>query len=349
VAGQDLILELHAATQRRAFDSLAAAGRSGSVVVMDPRDNALRAIASTPGFDPNRFVIGLSDAEWQELNSEARPLMLRATESAYPTGSIFKIVTMAAGMEHGGFTPSRTFDCGLNWNGLPGQTLHNWEAQGTLSLTQALTQSCNPAFYEIGLALDGLDPTLLPAMATTFGLGRVTHAAGLHEVAGTLPTPAWKQQQLRQPWTSGDSVNLAIGQGYLLATPLQMANAYAALARGDAVMPPRLLADAPAQPGGQLNLSQSTRAAILEGMKRVTSPPRGTAAYAFQGERLPIAAKTGSAENENPDAHAWFVGFTPPEGASLLVLVMVEGGQQGGAVAAPIARQIIDFAFPLAR
>jgi penicillin-binding protein A len=97
------------------------------------------------------------------------------------------------------------------------------------------------------------------------------------------------------------------------------------------------------EPGG-LSISAGTRAAIIEGMKRVTSTPRGTAAYAFQGERLSIAAKTGSAENENPEAHAWFVGFTPAENASLLVVVMVEGGQQGGTVAAPIARKVIDFA-----
>ena len=345
VAGQDLILEVHSTVQRQAFEALA--GQTGSVVVLDPRDNALRALVSVPSFDPNRFVVGLSDAEWQELNAPTRPLVLRASEAAYPTGSIFKPITMAAGLERGGFSPTQTFDCGRDWNGLPGQTLHNWEAQGTLTLTQALTQSCNPAFYEIGLSLDRMDPTLLPSYAQLFGLGQPTHAAGLFEVGGTVPTPEWKREHLRESWTSGDSVNLAIGQGYLLATPLQMANAYAALARGDGVLPPRLIAEPKpprAEPGG-LSVSAGTRAAIIEGMKRVTSTPRGTAAYAFQGERLSIAAKTGSAENENPAAHAWFVGFTPAENASLLVVVMVEGGQQGGTVAAPIARKVIDFAY----
>ncbi|MBV9543636.1 MAG: penicillin-binding protein 2, partial [Chloroflexi bacterium] len=147
----------------------------------------------------------------------------------------------------------------------------------------------------------------------------------------------------------GDSVNLAIGQGYLLATPLQMANAYAALARGGSLMAPSIVSPTAVQSIGVLKLSDTTHAAILAGMQRVTSTPAGTAYYAFKDEKLPIAAKTGSAENENPDAHAWFVGFTPPQKPTLLVLVMVEGGQHGGTVAAPVARDLIDFASSLDR
>jgi penicillin-binding protein 2 len=186
-------------------------------------------------------------------------------------------------------------------------------------------------------------------MARTFGLGQPTRAAGVHEVPGTVPDPDWKQKQLGEAWTAGDSVNLAIGQGYLLATPLQMANAYAAVARGGELLVPNLLADQERQTIGSLNLSPGTLGAILDGMKRVTSTPAGTAYYAFRDEKLPIAAKTGSAENENPDAHAWFVGFAPPDKPSLLVLVMVEGGQHGGTVAAPVARSLIDMAYPLTR
>jgi penicillin-binding protein 2 len=347
--GQDIKLTLDATIQTAAATALG--DKIGSVVILDPRDNSLLALASEPSFDPNQFVIGLSDAEWQQLNGEQHALVLRASESAYPTGSIFKVITMAAGLEQGGFKPSNTFDCGLDWTGLPGVTLHNWQPQGTLNLTQALTESCNPAFYSIGLKLDSIDPTILPSEARTFGLGQSTQAVGLHEVAGTVPDPDWKQKQLHEPWSSGDSVNLAIGQGYLLATPLQMANAYAALARAGELLAPNLVADQTAQTLAQhsLNLSPATLSALLDGMKRVTSTPQGTAYYAFQDERLPIAAKTGSAENENPDAHAWFVGFTPPDKPSLLVLVMIEGGQHGGTVAAPVARTLIDMAYPLTR
>jgi cell division protein FtsI/penicillin-binding protein 2 len=126
-----------------------------------------------------------------------------------------------------------------------------------------------------------------------------------------------------------------------------MANAYAALARGGELLSPSLVG--PSDSIGRLDLQPATRAAILDGMKGVTSTAIGTAYSAFKDSKMAIAAKTGSAENEGPDAHAWFVGFTPPENARLLVLVMVEGGQQGSSVAAPIARQIVDFAWPLVR
>ena len=345
--GQDVTLSLDGAIQSQAAEALG--DKMGSVVVLDPRDNSVLALVSLPSFDPNQFVIGISDEQWKQLNGEQRPLVLRAAESAYPTGSIFKVITMAAGMEHGVAKASDTYDCGLDWNGLPGVTLHNWQAEGTLRLSEALTESCNPAFFEIGLELDQQDAMLLPNTARSFGLGSSTGIQGVHDVPGTVPDPTWKRQQLGEPWTSGDAVNLAIGQGYVLATPLQMANAYAALARGGSLLPPRLVQDQEPKPLGSLALSPNTLAAILDGMKRVTSTPQGTAFYAFRDERLPIAAKTGSAENENPDAHAWFVGFTPLDKPSLLVLVMVEGGQHGGTVAAPIARGVIDSAYPLAR
>ena len=349
VSGADVHLALDSTIQQAAFEALG--DKVGSAVVMDTADgsNDILALTSNPSFDPSRFVMGLTDQEWQALNGADRPLVLRATESAYPTGSIFKVITMAAGMERGVARAADRFDCGLDWDGLPGVTLHNWQPEGVLNLSEALTESCNPAFYEIGLRLDQLDPAILPTYARMFGLGKPTGVQGVHEVAGTVPDPAWKQQQVKEPWTSGDSVNLAIGQGYLLATPLQMANAYAALGRGGALLPPELVADQRPQPADSLKLSPATLSAILDGMRRVTSTPAGTAYYAFRDETLPIAAKTGSAENENPDAHAWFVGFTPPDKPSLLVLVMIEGGQHGGTVAAPVARTLIDTAYPLRR
>jgi penicillin-binding protein 2 len=346
-AGRDIKLSLDGAIQQAAASGLG--DKVGSVVVLDPRDNTLLALASQPSFDPNQFVIGLSDEQWQQLNGDQRPLLLRASESAYPTGSIFKVISMVAGMENGVAKTSDTFDCGLDWNGLAGVTLHNWQPEGRLRLSEALTESCNQAFYEIGLKLDQLDPTILPTVARAFGLGQPTGVQGLNDQPGTVPDPTWKRQQIGEPWTSGDGVNLAIGQGYLLATPLQMANAYAALARGGALLPPVLVPGQERKPAGSVNISPSTLAAVLDGMKRVTSTPQGTAYYAFRDEKLQIAAKTGSAENENPDAHAWFVGFTPPDTASLLILVMVEGGQHGGSVAAPIARTLFDMAYPPTR
>lgn len=341
VDGHDLHLTIDPAIQQQAASALG--DRAGSAVVMNPHDGSVLALASTPSFDPNEFILGLSDQRWHELNGPTRPLIFRAVESTYPTGSVFKIITMAAGLEKGVVRPSETFDCGLDWSGLPGVVLHNWQAQGTLALGQALTESCNPAFYEIGARLDRQDPTTLPAFARMFGLGSITGATGVPEVPGTVPDPDWKRTAIGEPWTTGDAVNLAIGQGYLLATPLQVANAYAALAEGN-LTAPRIIASEEHRPHGSFALAPSTVSAILDGMQRVTSTPAGTASYAFRNEKRAIAAKTGSAENENPDAHAWFVGFTPPSDPRLLVLVMIEGGQHGGTVAAPVARTLLDFA-----
>src|SRR5205823_1480986 len=261
VPGQDVKLTIDAGIQTASTEELG--DKTGSVVVMDPRDRSVLALVSVPSFDPNQFVVGLSDAEWQALNGDARPLLLRATESAYPTGSIFKVVTLAAALENGVVRTSDSFDCGPDWKGLPGVTLHNWQPQGTLQLTEALTESCNPAFYEMGLRLDRLDPNILPTFARAFGLGKPTSTPGVHESPGTVPDPAWKQQQFGQPWSSGDGVNLAIGQGYLLATPMQMANAYASLIDGT-VLTPNLVLGNKGEVLGNLKISPSTTAAILD-------------------------------------------------------------------------------------
>jgi penicillin-binding protein 2 len=328
---------------------------SGSLIVMNPQDNSILALASEPSFDPNLFVLGMTDAQWQAINTPAKPLLFRPAQGLYATGSIFKVITMAAGLEKGGFKPSDTFDCGLDWKGLPGVTLHNWKAEGTLNLIQGLTGSCDPTFYTIGLKLSQLDPNILPSFARAFGLGQPTGTAGIDEASGTVPDPAWKEKQIGQPWFDGDGVNLAIGQGYLLATPLQMANVYSTIANRGAIRTPVLISQIKrsdgtvvksfqADPRGAIPVSPTNLGYILEGMKGVTSTPLGTAYYAWQGSPIPMEAKTGSAENETSKAHAWFVGFTPPDHPAVLTLVMLEGGELGGEFAAPLGRQIVEYA-----
>jgi penicillin-binding protein 2 len=329
--------------------------KTGSLVVLNPQDNSILAIASLPTYDPNQFVLGMSDAQWQVLNGPTRPLVFRAAEGLYPTGSIFKVITMSAGLERGGFKPSDTFDCGLDWKGLPGVTLHNWKAEGTLNLIQALTGSCDPTFYTIGLKLNQIDPTILPTFARAFGLGQSTGVAGIDDAAGLVPDPAWKQKQLAQAWFDGDGVNLAIGQGYLLASPLQMANVFSTIANHGKLRTPLLVAQIKrpdgtviksfaSDPKGAIPVTPTNLGYVTEGMRGVTSTPLGTAYYAWQGSPIPMEAKTGSAENETSKAHAWFVGYTTPDHPTLLALVMLEGGELGGQFAAPLGRQIVEYA-----
>jgi penicillin-binding protein 2 len=327
----------------------------GSLIVLNPQDNSILAIASQPTFDPNLFVVGMTDAQWQALNGPTRPLLFRPAQGLYATGSIFKVITMSAGLEKGGFKPSDTFDCGLDWHGLPGVTLHNWKAEGTLNLIQSLTGSCDPAFYTIGLKLSQLDPNILPTFARAYGLGQTTGTAGIDDAPGLVPDPIWKQKQVGQPWFDGDGVNLAIGQGYLLATPLQMANAFSTIANHGSSRTPVLISQIKRSDGtvvksfvadarGTVPVSPKNLGSIVEGMRGVTSTPLGTAFYAWQGSTIPMEAKTGSAENETSKAHAWFVGYTTPEHPTILALVMLEGGELGGQFAAPLGRQIVEYA-----
>jgi penicillin-binding protein 2 len=348
--GSNIQLTLDVNIQRRAEEILG--DKPGSIVILDPRDNAVIAMATTPRFDPNGFVTGLSPEEWKKLQDDPRnPFQFRPTMSAYATGSIFKVITMAAVMERGGFRANQPFNCGGSWS-LPGSRIvfGDWvkTGHGALDLTQGLTESCDIVFYESGRKLDLTDPKLLPEWAAMFGLGEPTGIVGVNEIAGTLPSPEWKEKQ-NDAWYPGDAINLSIGQGYLESTSLQMANVYSTLAADGRLRTPLLIRkigpaagtepvkEMTAQEKRVIQMRPDTKAAIKEGMRRVTQTPKGTAAYAFNGYRIPTAGKTGSAENQGAP-HAWFAGYGPIDDPQMVVIVMVEGGEMGGVVAAPKGR-----------
>ena len=356
VPGDDVLLSIDLDVQRDAEKVLGKL--DGSIVVMNPADNSVLAMASYPRFDPNKFVTGFAPAEWQALNSSPdSPFENRPVEGVFATGSIFKVITMSAGMEVLGYKTTDTFDCNYFWHGMPGYTLHNWTVQGTLNLIQSLTGSCDPAFYTLGLALDRKDPFALANMARAYGLGQKTGINGVNEVPGIVPDPKWKEQNLQQPWYAGDGVNLSIGQGFLQATPLQMANAYSAIANDGDRRTPILIQEVidpkgnvvqtfTAQEISHLPVSPATMKALHDGMLGVTSTPLGTAYYAFKSYTHPMEAKTGSAENQGVLAHAWFVGYAPPTSPSILLLIMVEGRGDSHEIAAPMARQMMEMLMP---
>ena len=358
--GADIHLTLDIERQKRAEEVLE--DKPGSVVVLDARENGILAMASIPSFDPNGFVLGFSTADWEKLaNDERHPFQNRPTMSQYPTGSIFKVITMAAGLERGGFSPNSPFFCPGYWTGLgPNLRLACWlpTGHGQTDLFWGLAQSCNIVFYELGKKLDSIDPNILPQFARRFGLGAPTGLVGLRESAGAVPDPAWKQATLQEDWYPGDSVNLAIGQGYLLATPLQMVNTYSAIANGGKLRAPMLVQKVvregqvvqanTATDKGELPVSAANLNLIRQAMVNVVSDKRGSASYAFKGIKFTLAGKTGSAENVGEKAHAWFVGFAPVESPEVVVMVMVEGSGMGGQQAAPRARKLLEYWFGLA-
>jgi penicillin-binding protein 2 len=330
--------------------------RAGSMVLMDPRDNSVIAMATWPRFDPNGFILGFGDEEWKRLTTDPRhPFQNRASESAYASGSIFKPFSMAAVMERGGMPANQQFNCGGSWV-VPGSrvVMGDWvkTGHGRLDLTQGLTESCDIVFYEVGMKLYNTDEKALSDFVRLFGAGEPTGINGITEAVGTLPSPEWKQKTYNDGWYPGDAANFAIGQGFYETTPLQMANAYTALVRGGVRQTPLLVRrllrpnqdpqEFQAKESNKIPLRPDTIAAVREGMRRVTQTPRGTAWYAFNGYRIPTGGKTGSAENQGPQAHAWFAGFGPFDNPSVVVIAMVEGGEMGGVVAAPLGRKAFE-------
>jgi len=356
VAGDNVVLSIDLDIQKEAETVLH--NLAGSVVVLDPRTNAVLAMASYPNFDPNQFVTGLTPQQWQALSTNPnQPFLDRPVQAAFATGSIFKPITMTAGMGALGIQPSRIFDCNYWWNGPGGLHLHNWRVEGNLNLIQSITGSCDPTFYQIGLELWQRNPSILSQYATEFGLGQKTGINGVSEISGLVPSPAWKAATYHQPWYAGDSVELAIGQSYLQATPMQMANMYSAFAANGLRRSPLLVQKIVTPQGqvvqtftaktlGHLPASPATLAAIKQGMLGTTSTPLGTAYYAFSTYKHPMEVKTGSASNQGPLAHAWFVGYSPPDNPQYVVLVMIEGRGESMQIASPMARQLMDYLWP---
>lgn len=364
---RDVQLTIDRDFQAEVYDALRAEPKlQGAGVVLDPQDGEVLALASVPSYDPNGFILGFTEKERATLRSEAqRPLLSRAAEAAYPTGSAFKPITFAAGMEDLGYTADTVLDCPSTFQ-LEGasQTWEDWTvaynlpAQGPLTLHQALVNSCNTIFYGIGRDLDLQDPELLPNMARAFGLGAPTGIPYLPEVGGVAPGPEWKLENFGDYWATGDAVNLSIGQGFLQVTPLQLANAYAAIANGGHVLQPYIvstLIDANGQREdvgnrvvrSELPLSPGTLQALQAAMHDQTSDPNGNGSYRVFGDMaLPIAGKTGTAQrNDSATAkpHSWFASFGPYGGPpELTTAVMYESAGEGVSFAAPATRRIYD-------
>ncbi len=219
--------------------------RQGSIVVMDPNNGAVLALASFPRYDPNIFLGGVSAEQYNALNNDPRkPFQNRAVNGQLPVASTFKAFTTAAALEKAGLNMQTVFTCNGRWAGLGDQFVkycYLKTGHGKITLFEGLVQSCDVVYYELGKKLDELDSNILPDMAKAFGFGSPTGLTGLYDSPGQLPDPKWKQEKIKEPWVRGDAVNLAIGQGYMLASPLQLAVAYSAIANGGSVMVPRLV------------------------------------------------------------------------------------------------------------
>jgi penicillin-binding protein 2 len=336
-------------------------GRKGAIVVLDVHTGAVRALSSGPGFDPNVFVgpagaVGRS----QILGDPHRPLFNRATQGTYPSASVFKIVTMAAAMEEAGMDPEQTlFYCPGYWEGLgPASRKGCWkeDGHGDINLKDGLTASCDVVFYAVGQTLDGIGQDVLPRFGRGFGFGEPTGLEGVLEEGGLMPDPTWKVNAIGEGWWVGDTINVSIGQGYLLVTPLQVARMMAAIANGGMLYRPyvieRIGAAGDAEPeqvtqpqvAGTLPISPEHLAAIREALSGVTTKAIGTAPHRFAGLSIPVAGKTGTAEVGGPETvpHSWFAAYAPADSPEIAIVALVENAGEGASVAAPLVRQVVE-------
>jgi penicillin-binding protein 2 len=346
-AGQTLMLTLDARLQAVAERALQ--GKRGAVVALDPKTGEVLVLASSPSFDPNWFSTGIKPERWRWLISHpAHPLQNRAIATTHPPGSTFKIVTAVAALMFGKVTPSTRIPCG-GGRVVGRRFFRCWRRHATLDLEHAIGQSCDSYFYTLGLAVG---PDRLAQVARLMGLGEKTGIDLPGESSGVIPTPAWKRHRYRERWYGGDTANMAIGQGYVAVTPLQMALVACAVANNGVVMRPHLLKERRNAQGQvieritpkvlhRLPAPPSVWQAVKRGMLAAVYGPGGTAGR-LRDLPLQVAGKTGSAEHrKGAKTHAWFIAFAPADRPQIALCVMVEESGHGGEVAVPIAKEIL--------
>jgi penicillin-binding protein 2 len=346
-AGQTLVLTLDARLQAVAERALQ--GKRGAVVALDPKTGEVLVMASSPSFDPNWFSKGIKPERWRWLISHpAHPLQNRAIATTHPPGSTFKIVTAVTALMFGKVTPSTRIPCG-GGRVVGRRFFRCWRRHATLDLEHAIGQSCDSYFYTLGLAVG---PERLAQVAHLMGLGEKTGIDLPGESSGVIPTPAWKRHRYRERWYGGDTANMAIGQGYVAVTPLQMALVACAVANNGVVMRPHLLKERRNAQGQvieritpkvlhRLPAPPSVWQAVKRGMLAAVYGPGGTAGR-LRDLPLQVAGKTGSSEHrKGAKTHAWFIAFAPADAPQIALCVMVEESGHGGEVAVPIAKEIL--------
>ena len=341
-------------------------GVIGAAVAMDPSNGQILAMASNPSFDQNTFVGGMSHEQWESFVSDPlKPLTNRAVQGEYPPGSTYKIVTAIAGLEEGVVDYETTLEPCKGFFKFGNREYGCWKesGHGKLTVRDAITQSCDVFFYQIGLAI-GVDK--LKEYADSCGLGSSTRVDLDRETGGLIPTAAWKKRRFGVEWQEGETLSIAIGQGFNLVTPIQMAVLTSAVGNGGTKYKPEIFKKIESAEGkvfkeskpqvlGKISASSETLELVRKGLWGVVNSEKGTA----RGSRIhgiEFSGKTGTAEvvsrkedetdeKENvPDhlkPHAWFIAYAPSENPEIAVAVVVEHGEHGSGSAAPIAREMI--------
>ncbi|MCZ6470668.1 MAG: penicillin-binding protein 2, partial [Gammaproteobacteria bacterium] len=368
ISGNNLYLTIDSRLQKIAEDAFG--DYNGSVVAIDPNNGEILALVSMPTFDPNLFVNGISVNNYRALrDSPRRPLFNRALAGQYPPGSTTKPFFALAGLESNSITTSKTRFCG-GYYILPKETrkFRDWKkwGHGKMDMMAAITQSCDIYFYDLAYKM-GID--LMSPFLEQFGFGEKTGIDSTGEKSGLLPSREWKRRTQNMPWFPGETLNTSIGQGYFLVTPLQLANSTAAMSQKGKRFRPHLVRaigssqnegprERTPEVAGQYHVIKAQNwEHIRNSMINVVHGARGTARGINRGITYTVAGKTGTAQvfgiaqdeeydeetvSEKLRDHALFISYAPAEDPRIAVAVIVENGEHGSTVAAPIARQVMD-------
>ena len=357
VSGNDVILSIDIDLQQGAEEALGE--EWGAIVAVDVNSGEVLALASNPTFNPEDFIKGIDTKTWSELiNDKSYPLLNRATQGVYAPGSVFKVVPVVAGLKEGVITPDTLVKCPGHYK-MGKNTFRCWKrsGHGWVNLRLAMIYSCDVYFYKMAEKL-GIDK--FAKYIKLFGFGSPT-GIGIEERAGVSPSREWKQKKFNKPWYRGETVVSSIGQGYVSSTPLQVAVMTAAVANGGAILKPTIVRKIKSREGetllqnsaeviGNIPLEKDQIALIHDSLVGVVNDPGGTGRRA-KIKDYTVAGKTGTAQvvslssqtdKRKHKDHAWFTSYAPAESPEIAVVVLIEHGGKGGAVAAPLAKQIIE-------
>jgi penicillin-binding protein 2 len=349
VKGTDLTLSLDIALQKAAEDAFEE--KAGALVALNPNTGEILGLVSEPSFDPNRFAKGISSEDWNALATDKKvPMLNRAIQSQYPPGSTFKIITAIAALDSGALDTTTKVDCrgGINYGRWH---FGCWKKPGhnVVSLHRALVESCDVYFYEAGKRV-GFDK--VHDYAIMFGLGEETGIPIGRERKGLIPNSRWKREARKDAWYLGETFINSIGQGYVAATPIQMAVMMSAVSNGGNIYRPSILKVSAPVVIKRATVRPDTLETVKNALQGVVNEPGGTGSAAKSSITL-IGGKTGTAQvvgirkdskylAEEFRDHAWFVAFAPVEKPEIALSVLVEHGGHGGSAAAPIAKKAIE-------
>lgn len=356
VPGGSVLLTVDLDLQRLGEECLG--DHRGALVALDPRDGRVLAMVSHPSFDPALFSRGITKRDWRGLLADPScPLINRAIQGQLPPGSVYKVISVIAGLEEGAVDADSTFYC-PGYFQLGKRVFGCWKkgGHGRVNLKQAIVSSCDVYFYQLGLKL-GVEK--MEKYARLFGLGTKTGIELQGEKAGLIPSYRWKKERFGSGWSAGEVACLAIGQGYNLVTPLQVVNLYAAIANGGTLYRPqyilgwsgddgRFCSQFSPRPTRKISLSPDTLKFVREALWGVVNSPGGTG-WRGRVPGMDVAGKTGTAQvvergrggSRRFSDHAWFVAFAPKDGPEIVVAVVIEHGGHGGAAAAPVVQKFL--------